>query len=243
VTTVHDDRKTSPVTLVIGVYSHSRDPQRSPTVRDVQRALQARGYYLGPPGVDGNFGALTERAVVRFQTHWGLVADGEVGPITWSKLSKPIPTPTSTTPADNMTNLALARVTGTDGYPRMRYVYGYEIALASTVHPAYAECSELVQWAVYRTTLWATGHGDAWVDGAANQYAACQHISVDEAARTKGALLFVASDPSNPWSIHHVTVSKGDATHAEARSSAEPHMVLRSSTQAAICAAWTYAYR
>jgi peptidoglycan hydrolase-like protein with peptidoglycan-binding domain len=120
------------VTLVISTREHSRDPQPSPTVHDVQRALKARGYDLGSSSVDGVFGTMTERAIIRFQTHWGLTADGDVGPITWGKLSKPIPVPITTTSAEYMANVALARVTGADGAPRMRYVYAYEIALASS---------------------------------------------------------------------------------------------------------------
>jgi DNA invertase Pin-like site-specific DNA recombinase len=45
----------------------------------VQRALQRRGYDLGPPGVDGRFGPLTAAAVRQIQSDHRLVVDGIVG--------------------------------------------------------------------------------------------------------------------------------------------------------------------
>ena len=54
----------------------------SAQVRVVQRALQRRGYDLGPPGVDGRFGPLTEAAVRQMQDDHRLAADGIVGPHT-----------------------------------------------------------------------------------------------------------------------------------------------------------------
>lgn len=48
-------------------------------VRDVQLALQHRGYDLGRPGVDGRFGPLTAAAVRQMQADHGLAVDGIVG--------------------------------------------------------------------------------------------------------------------------------------------------------------------
>jgi DNA invertase Pin-like site-specific DNA recombinase/peptidoglycan hydrolase-like protein with peptidoglycan-binding domain len=54
----------------------------STAVRRVQRVLERQGYDLGAPGVDGRFGPLTDAAVRRLQSDYGLAADGVVGPKT-----------------------------------------------------------------------------------------------------------------------------------------------------------------
>ncbi|MFF0727996.1 protein kinase [Streptomyces sp. NPDC004134] len=55
-------------------------------VVQVQCILHARGYDLGPDGVDGVFGPKTEAAVKKFQGDEGLSVDGQVGPDTWGAL-------------------------------------------------------------------------------------------------------------------------------------------------------------
>ena len=53
-------------------------------VSELQAMLILLGYYTGP--VDGVYQATTQAAVAQFQQSVGLVADGVVGPATWSLL-------------------------------------------------------------------------------------------------------------------------------------------------------------
>ncbi|MBU9762889.1 heme peroxidase [Mycobacterium sp. TNTM28] len=55
----------------------------SPFVRILQHLLRARRFDLS---ADGVFGPVTEQAVRRFQGNQGIVVDGIVGPVTWSRL-------------------------------------------------------------------------------------------------------------------------------------------------------------
>lgn len=57
-------------------------------VAEIQRALIARGYDLGPAGADGDAGPKTIAAVTAFQRAAGLVADGIAGPLTIKALQK-----------------------------------------------------------------------------------------------------------------------------------------------------------
>lgn len=58
----------------------------------VQRRLNELGYSTGP--VDCVFGSQTRSAVMRFQSDYGLVVDGIVGPQTWNALRGVGPAPT-----------------------------------------------------------------------------------------------------------------------------------------------------
>jgi uncharacterized protein (TIGR02594 family) len=59
------------------------------TVADIQRALLARGYDLGPAGADGDAGPRTLGALQAFQRGAGLVPDGIAGPLTRAALEAP----------------------------------------------------------------------------------------------------------------------------------------------------------
>ena len=56
-------------------------------VRRLQTWLSDLGYDIGPHGVDGDFGADTEAAVLKFQKTRGLQPDGIVGQRTWAELA------------------------------------------------------------------------------------------------------------------------------------------------------------
>lgn len=196
--------------LSISLYQHNHDPQDPPSVKDVQRRLVARGYSIGPHGVDGIFGSDCDMAVRRYQRMNGLAVDGVVGPLTWKMLQGSTSTPVTGTSAAKFADLCYRLVTtGIDG-SRPAYVFGAEARL-SDPSPDRIDCSELVQWGVYQQTH------DSWVDGSRNQWMACKHIGVDQAIKTKGALLFV-SGSGTPNGIHHVAISMGNGMTAEARS-------------------------
>ena len=55
-------------------------------VRTLQAALIAYGFSCGSAGADGDFGSGTETALKKFQTKYGLGADGIAGKGTWGKL-------------------------------------------------------------------------------------------------------------------------------------------------------------
>ncbi len=56
-------------------------------IQDLINALSAANTAIPKIGRDGVFGAETERAVIAFQTAYGLTPDGIVGPLTWEKLN------------------------------------------------------------------------------------------------------------------------------------------------------------
>ena len=55
-----------------------------PAVAELQCLLQRAG--ITPGGIDGNFGPLTESAVIQAQKKFHLDVDGQVGPSTWAAL-------------------------------------------------------------------------------------------------------------------------------------------------------------
>jgi uncharacterized protein (TIGR02594 family) len=59
--------------------------------KQIQRALIAKGYNLGPAADDGIFGSLTKSSIVAFKKSIGYKPDPFVGPLTWDQLMKPKP--------------------------------------------------------------------------------------------------------------------------------------------------------
>ena len=59
-------------------------------VKYLQFSLVSLGYYIGPSGIDSNFGDGTENAVFQFQCDNNLKQDGIVGIVTWNKIIQKI---------------------------------------------------------------------------------------------------------------------------------------------------------
>ncbi len=196
------------MTLNLSTREHAKDPQAAPTVGQAQALLTHRGYGCGPAGVDGRFGAGTDAAARRFQTHAGIGVDGIVGPQTMHALEAQLRP--AALPGGMMADAAHQLVTG-PGKPR--YIFGAEVVNLAEPHPAALDCSELVQWAIFQATR------VVWRDGSWLQAAACRVMPVDVAIGTRGALLFVTST-GQAAGAHHVAVSMGDGSTAEARSTA-----------------------
>jgi peptidoglycan hydrolase-like protein with peptidoglycan-binding domain len=173
-------------------YETLKEGSSGSAVVELQRRLLAAGYNPGP--VDGIFGAQTKQAVMAFQRANGLVVDGIVGPLTWSRLLG-----TSAT-AESFVQRALSQAGD-------RYVYGAEVNL-NDPNPTAFDCSELVEWAAHQVGVFMP-------DGTMNQIPYCQRnntvISIDQAKRTRGALLFRPE---------HVAISLGNGMTIEARGSA-----------------------
>lgn len=94
-----------------------------------------------------------------------------------------------------------------------KHVYGAE-ASASNPNPSAFDCSELVEWSLARIGL-------RFVDGAENQYNTCKRagtlLSIDQAVRTRGALLFRIGAATASNSGDHVGISQGNGQTIEAR--------------------------
>ncbi|MEP0903682.1 peptidoglycan-binding protein [Leptolyngbya subtilissima AS-A7] len=167
--------------------------------------------------VDGVFGLKSERAVKSFQSRSSLKADGVVGPKTWAVLSKVGSSPSLGTPSTKKTGKAIAAIAykvvtgGYRGGKKPTYKFGAENTLYWPDLVSRTDCSELVQICVSSLLK------NSWVDGSRFQYAATRKISVQQAMKTPGALLFVSSN-GKPSGIHHVAISLGDGRTAEARS-------------------------
>jgi len=183
------------------------------SVRTLQERLQTAGFDPGP--LDGDFGPRTDRALRSFQQARGLQVDGVAGPATAGALGLSgfdAPPPrvdggqgsAGVAPpggrGTGTTQEFLWNALGQRGKP---YVFGAE-ASPSDNDPRAFDCSELIEWAARRA-------GVSFPDGSANQIAATTPMSVEEALRTPGALLFRAGDPN------HIAISLGDGRTMEAR--------------------------
>lgn len=182
--------------------------QRGFSVREVQSLLHKLGFNPGP--VDGIFGPKTAAALRGFQGANGVPTTGAVGPGTWRAMNGGDGArPPTTAPANvdapaggrGSAGMMVRRALEQQGD---RYVFGAEVRL-NDQNPGVFDCSELVQWAVHQA-------GGSIPDGSQAQRAWVrkhgQTMSVEQALRTKGALLFTDG---------HVAISLGDGRTIEAR--------------------------
>jgi cell wall-associated NlpC family hydrolase len=95
-----------------------------------------------------------------------------------------------------------------------RYVFAAETSPLDP-NPSEWDCSELTQWASQRIRL-----NPPLPDGAYYQWKHSARTTVDQAIRTRGALLFIGDGSGvGRDAITHVAVSLGDGTTIEARGS------------------------
>ncbi len=76
----------------------SEDENKVEHDKRIQTALKNAGFYTGE--IDGKIGPMSKKAITDFQRSKGLVADGKVGPKTWSELEKFLVTPESPAKTD-----------------------------------------------------------------------------------------------------------------------------------------------
>lgn len=95
------------------------------------------------------------------------------------------------------------------------YVFGAE-SQAQDRNPSRWDCSELIEWCIEHGAVTLGGRID-FPDGSMNQRAHCRAIPLDQAYRTKGALLFRDVSVTG---VGHVAISDGNNdTTTEARGS------------------------
>lgn len=85
----------------MAIYSNLSYGSSGDEVKKLQQALINAGYDLGDTGADGQFGAKTKAAVVKYQSDNGLAVDGIAGSNTLGKLYSTASTSTNTTTNTN----------------------------------------------------------------------------------------------------------------------------------------------
>ncbi len=103
-------------------------------VRKLQTLLEQHGIRTG--GIDGNFGPMTQRAVMEFQRGKGLNANGVVGRETWAALARP-PSPGGPVPGPG-TGPVPGPVTGPDApaSERIQSMLGWAKSMIGTPYAA-----------------------------------------------------------------------------------------------------------
>lgn len=102
-----------PVPVPVDTTPLLKEGDSGPEVERMQNRLLVWGQSLAPYGADGDFGAVTKAAVIRFQTQQRLGVDGIVGNETWGRLNAtPVVAPATPFP------LPSGHVFGHDPYGR-----------------------------------------------------------------------------------------------------------------------------
>ncbi|CUB44053.1 N-acetylmuramoyl-L-alanine amidase CwlA precursor [Bacillus amyloliquefaciens] len=90
VTASKPKKQKSKFSLPAGIFKVTSPLTKGPAVKQIQTALAALYYYPDKGaknnGIDGAYGPKTANAVKRFQSMYGLTADGIYGPNTKTKL-------------------------------------------------------------------------------------------------------------------------------------------------------------
>lgn len=176
--------------------------------------------FIGPPGMGGDYIVTSIRAQLGGDQPVVIDAATPIDPIpagtgdTAAPLGVVAEGPAGVTQSGRIN--ALDFVTACLEQVGTPYVFGAE-ALPEDGDPAAFDCSELVEWALRRVGHVMPGHesvshgpGRHFPDGAFNQWKAATSISVDQARKTRGALLFVGDGTgSGRDAITHVAVSLG----------------------------------
>jgi cell wall-associated NlpC family hydrolase len=177
-------------------------------VVQVQEKLNELGFPVHAPGdhlpPDGHYGPMTTAAVQAFQADYQLPVTGHIDEHTWNTLFTAEPRhtlaegqPEHTPTAERLVELCLHHVND-------EYVFGTNADHENPdVHTF--DCAELISWACAQLGVELPAYSVAQID------AAHRHglgLSVDQAAHTRGALLFHEAG-HNGSHYNHVALSLG----------------------------------
>lgn len=134
-----------PATVAPPAPSTSAFPQMGsvgPEVTKLQQALTAAGF--STQGIDGNFGAHTQAALLAFQQAAHIAVDGIAGPQTWSALNAAVAQHQAEVSRGTVSSQGMAVAGYALEYRGYRYVYG------GTSPSQGFDCSGFTQWVFQR---------------------------------------------------------------------------------------------
>ena len=148
---------------------------RGPVVKELQTLLNSRLIPSPRLGEDGDFGERTRDAVMQFQRTKGLVADGVVGPKTWTALgskplAQPLPVPPSAGSGPAWMQIAEAEVGvhehALPGQHNQRIVEYHQTTTLKATADETPWCSSFVNWVITKAGYRGTNNALAksWLD-------------------------------------------------------------------------------